>query len=851
VTAARANYTFAPGPQSFSDLGADRAADFTGALVSYTISGRVTNGGVGLSGVTVTLSGSQSSSTTTDASGNYSFTATAEGNYTVTPSKANYTFAPQSAVLSSLGANHSADFSATLNRHNISGSIVTAGGGGVPNVTLSLSGSQSSSTTSDASGNYSFTNLPAGGDYAVTPSRPNYSFNPASQSFSGLAANQTTTFTAALLSYTLSGRVTMGGAGLAGVTVSLGGSQTATTTTDTAGSYSFTVTAEGDYTVTPSKRHYNFSPQSSSVTNLGANRVTDFSATLERHTISGRVTTAEGVGLGGVAVALSGSQSATTMTDAAGNFSFANLPAGGDYTVTPSRAHFAFAPDSRSISDLGTDHTSDFTGTPVNYSISGRVTSEGVGLGGVTLSLSGSYDATTITDNTGTYSFSAPALGNYTVTPSERHHTFTPETAVFNNLTANQGADFAATLNRHTISGRVTGAGGTGIPGVTVELSGFQSGTATTDADGHYSFANLPAGGSYTVTASRANYTFTDAQSYDDLSADQTSNFIGALISYTISGRVTSGGDGLAGIVVKLGGDGTATATTNSDGNYSFTVTAEGGYTVSPSEHYAFTPPGANFNNLGADQTANFSAAANLHSIGGRVTNPVGDPLPNATLMLSGSRTAATVTDEAGNYSFENLQEGGNYIVTPKLFGYAFSPLGRTFYGLSADAVNDFSAGPVGGVRINAAFPSGEAVFSVSTMYRLRGGPRAVINGDIRSIRWREAPPDGSIGWLDVSFTEEKKVSEVHVFSTEEESAALAEVIEALPFTEHGLQDFDVRYWTDEGWKLVPGGAVTGNERVWVKLAFPPLRTARIRLVVRSVLDAVTLPIEPGPGPQV
>ncbi len=103
-------------------------------------------------------------------------------------------------------------------------------------------------------------------------------------------------------------------------TVNLSGSQTASVTTDSPGNYSFTVTAEENYTVTPSKRHYDFSPQSSSVFNLGANRTADFSAALERHTISGRVTTAAGAGLRGVAVALSGSQSATTTTGAAGNF---------------------------------------------------------------------------------------------------------------------------------------------------------------------------------------------------------------------------------------------------------------------------------------------------------------------------------------------------------------------------------------------------------------------------------------------------------------------------------------------------------------------------------------------------
>jgi hypothetical protein len=41
----------------------------------------------------------------------------------------------------------------------------------VPNVVMTLTGSASSSTLTDGSGNYSFTSLPAGGSYTVTPSK--------------------------------------------------------------------------------------------------------------------------------------------------------------------------------------------------------------------------------------------------------------------------------------------------------------------------------------------------------------------------------------------------------------------------------------------------------------------------------------------------------------------------------------------------------------------------------------------------------------------------------------------------------------------------------------------------------
>ena len=41
----------------------------------------------------------------------------------------------------------------------------------VPNVTLTLTGSGSGSTLSDGSGNYTFSSLPSGGNYTVTPTK--------------------------------------------------------------------------------------------------------------------------------------------------------------------------------------------------------------------------------------------------------------------------------------------------------------------------------------------------------------------------------------------------------------------------------------------------------------------------------------------------------------------------------------------------------------------------------------------------------------------------------------------------------------------------------------------------------
>ena len=81
---------------------------------AYTISGQVTGAGSGISGVTITLSGSAGGTTTTGSGGNYTFPSeAAAGNYTVTPSLAGYTFTPTNQSFSNLAANATANFTAT------------------------------------------------------------------------------------------------------------------------------------------------------------------------------------------------------------------------------------------------------------------------------------------------------------------------------------------------------------------------------------------------------------------------------------------------------------------------------------------------------------------------------------------------------------------------------------------------------------------------------------------------------------------------------------------------------------------------------------------------------------------
>jgi hypothetical protein len=178
-----------------------------------------------------------------------------------------------------------------------------------------------------------------------------------------------------------------------------------------------------------------------------------FWATLETtsatHNISGQVTH-NGVGLKDVAIRLerSGVLVNTTQTDNSGHYSFNNLQGGQSYSVTPSKDGYVFAPFNAPILNLSSDITANFSVASRFFKLSGQVISGNGQLGDVTLTLKfkdGLY-ATTVTDALGNYSFSNVNEGGpYTIEPQKAGYNFTPPTKVFNNVDADQTANFTAT----------------------------------------------------------------------------------------------------------------------------------------------------------------------------------------------------------------------------------------------------------------------------------------------------------------------------------------------------------------------------------------------------------------------
>ena len=172
--------------------------------------------------------------------------------------------------------------------------------------------------------------------------------------------------------------------------------------------------------------------------------------------------------------------------------------------------------------------------SPAAYSISGQVTTQGAGLSGVTVTLSGAAAGSTLTDVNGNFLFNNLPGGNtYTVTPSSSSMAFSPSSGTFTNLNSNQTVNFTAAA-AYSISGQVAVSGGGPVAGAAVTLSGAANGMVATSASGYYSFSGLAAG-NYTVTPSLAGLTFTpSSQTFNSLNNNQTANFTtqcGCLVS--------------------------------------------------------------------------------------------------------------------------------------------------------------------------------------------------------------------------------------------------------------------------------------------------------------------------------
>lgn len=165
--------------------------------------------------------------------------------------------------------------------------------------------------------------------------------------------------------------------------------------------------------------------------------------------ISGRALGLQNVPLANALVQLGGSNTATTVTNSNGEYSFHNLPGGGNFTVTISRPNFSFEPPSRSYTNVVTNQVNqNFAGSQLRFTIAGMLNASiaqtTIPLAGVSMTLSGAAGRA----STGNvfYYFSDLQPGTYIVTPSKDGFTFSPQSAKVTVTNVNQlNVNFTAT----------------------------------------------------------------------------------------------------------------------------------------------------------------------------------------------------------------------------------------------------------------------------------------------------------------------------------------------------------------------------------------------------------------------
>ena len=478
VTPSLRCYRFNPASQSLQ-LGSDTTnVNFVAGLLAYTISGSISNGSAGLSGVRVRISDAYSTNTVTSTNGSYSLSGLCPSTYAVTPSLTGFAFDPGSANITVGPDATTVNFLATP-IFNISGRV-TEGSNAVSGVSVTAG---TNNVTTDSSGNYTIFGVRAG-PMILTPSLDCYRFNPTNLAFT-VSSNTTGMNFGAIHGFAIHGQIT--GDVLRGVTVSAGGKVAVTATN---GSYALSNLCAGTYTVTPSLPGYQFQPGTANValSSADSNGVNFASFTL--FSISGRILDGTNK-LGGVSVTISNTASTyTTLTTTNGSYGVSNLLA-GTYILTPSLGCYNFSNLPSPITVGPSKNMPDIAASLSLYTISGRVTEGGGGFSGVAVQIGG----TTIgTDVNGYYALPGLCPGTYPVIPSFPGYQFAPGTNTVTISSANSnGVNFAAAAV-FSISGRVL-EGANGLGGVNVRMdTALGTNSVLTAIDGTYAFAGVPPG---------------------------------------------------------------------------------------------------------------------------------------------------------------------------------------------------------------------------------------------------------------------------------------------------------------------------------------------------------------------
>jgi hypothetical protein len=332
---------------------------------------------------------------------------------------------------------------------------VTEGGNPLSNVTISCTNGRS--TLTNANGEYTMT-VDSGVIVTLTPSKTGYAFTPPSITCNNVNTNLTNQdFTAAFVTYAVTGRVTVNGNPLAGVTINCTNGNSNLTNAN--GEYTISVNHGSSVTLTPVLARYDFTPPSITCNNVTANVPNqDFEAEFipMTYSIYGKVTQ-DGNPFSGVTITCTNGASA--VTNISGDYTII-VDSNATETITPVLAGYAFTPPYITLTNVLTDvYNRDFSIVQVN-TVSGRITLNDNPFPGVTITyIIGDENAgdtvsfSTTTDANGEYAVTVESGVTVTIRPSMAGYDFKPKARNYPGLSSNYtNENFTAFVSEDGIS---------------------------------------------------------------------------------------------------------------------------------------------------------------------------------------------------------------------------------------------------------------------------------------------------------------------------------------------------------------------------------------------------------------
>jgi len=286
-----------------------------------------------------------------------------------------------------------------------------------------------------------------------------------------------------------------------------------------------------------------------------------------------------------------------------------------------------------------------------------------------------------------------------------------------------------------SVSGLVVDSSGSPLSGVSVTAQ-LDSDSATTSStvtgtDGTFSLTGLASGLDWDVKFEKTNYSSTDSWVVPVAGANTALGAVHLARSSTVTGKVVdSSGAGIAGVSVSLEGDTDVSATTASDGTYTFTGVPAGRYRLYAwatdstwrSSYYPGVRNWADATRIGVPEGStvhltNFTMTKPV-AISGRVTDSGGQALGDVLVTLydeEGDDVATSHSTDSGDYTFA-AEWPGTYTVGAYLLNYrrtwlpnAASMLDATWLDATRDVTTGttivmpkLAGGPVSGTLLDA-----------------------------------------------------------------------------------------------------------------------------------------------------